>query len=244
MKPFFTFFGGKWRSAPHYPAPAHDRIVEPFAGAAGYSVRHHARDVVLVERDPTIAALWRYLISAKPADILALPDVEAGQSVDDLDVCPAAGSLIGFWLNKGTAAPCKRPSAWMRSGIRPDSFWGPTIRARIAAQVCAISHWTVIEGDYTEAPAGAATWFIDPPYQGAGSNYRCSSRTIDFTALGRWCVGRAGQVIACENAGAGWLPFRPLMASKATHGRHRSGVSREAVWIGGEVEAPAIGLAA
>lgn len=43
LKPFFTFYGGKWRAAPHYAPPEFATIVEPFAGAAGYSVRHHTK---------------------------------------------------------------------------------------------------------------------------------------------------------------------------------------------------------
>jgi len=66
--PFWHYFGGKWRAAPHYPAPRHRRIIEPFAGSAGYSMRHHEHDVVLVEKNPIIAEMWRYLIAVKPAD--------------------------------------------------------------------------------------------------------------------------------------------------------------------------------
>jgi len=33
LKPFWQYYGGKWRAAPHYPKPRHDTIVEPFAGA-------------------------------------------------------------------------------------------------------------------------------------------------------------------------------------------------------------------
>lgn len=29
LKPFFYFYGGKWRAAPKYPRPEHDFIVEP-----------------------------------------------------------------------------------------------------------------------------------------------------------------------------------------------------------------------
>ena len=33
LRPFFGFYGGKWRDSPrHYPPPAHTRIIEPFAG--------------------------------------------------------------------------------------------------------------------------------------------------------------------------------------------------------------------
>ncbi len=34
MMPFFTYFGGKWRGAKHYPEPKHSHIIEPFAGSA------------------------------------------------------------------------------------------------------------------------------------------------------------------------------------------------------------------
>jgi site-specific DNA-adenine methylase len=34
LRPFFTFYGGKWRAAPFYDAPTHGHIVEPFAGSA------------------------------------------------------------------------------------------------------------------------------------------------------------------------------------------------------------------
>jgi site-specific DNA-adenine methylase len=75
LRPFFSFYGGKWRAAPYYPTPQFNRVIEPFAGAAGYSTRHHERDVVLVEADPVIAGLWRWLIAAPSSEVLALPAV-------------------------------------------------------------------------------------------------------------------------------------------------------------------------
>lgn len=59
LRTFFNFYGGKWKAAPTYPAPKHDTIIEPFAGGAGYSLRHHERQVVLIDRDPVIAGIWR-----------------------------------------------------------------------------------------------------------------------------------------------------------------------------------------
>lgn len=167
MWPFFCFYGGKWRAAPRYPVPLHATIVEPFAGAAGYATRHAERQVVLVERDPVLAALWRFLIKAHPHEIRSIPLLSGDETVDDLDTCIEAKSLVGFWLNKGSAQPKRSQSAWMRAGIRPKSFWGEEIRSRIAAQVEHIRHWRVIEGDFSTAPDITATWFIDPPYQGA-----------------------------------------------------------------------------
>jgi len=41
LRPFWCYFGGKWRAAPHYPAPMHPTIVEPFAGAAVGAGTHY-----------------------------------------------------------------------------------------------------------------------------------------------------------------------------------------------------------
>lgn len=232
MWPFFTFYGGKWRAAPRYPDPIHDFIIEPFAGAAGYAIRNHTKKVILIEKDPVIAGLWRYLIKATADEIEALPLIKMDQSVDDLDVCWEAKVLIGFWLNKGSAGPRKSPGAWMREGLRPKSFWGPEIRKRISGQVSGISHWVCLEGDYTEAPDLRATWFIDPPYSEAGRIYRCSSTQIDYRRLGEWCRDRDGQVIVCENDGATWLPFKPFMAIKSTEGKRGKATSLESIWLG------------
>src|SRR4051812_30797872 len=87
MRPFFGFYGGKWRDAPkHYPAPSHGVIVEPFAGSAGYSVRYADRRVILGEKDPVIYAVWDYLIHVPAREILAIPNLEEGQTVADLPI--------------------------------------------------------------------------------------------------------------------------------------------------------------
>ena len=39
LKPFWRYYGGKYRAAPAYPPPRLGTIVEPFAGSAGYSLR-------------------------------------------------------------------------------------------------------------------------------------------------------------------------------------------------------------
>lgn len=228
MLPFFCFYGGKWRAAPHYPKPRYNRLIEPFAGAAGYSTRYPLCDVVLVETDPVIAGLWRWLISAPASEVFALP-ATVPDTVSALDLAPGPSALIGFWLNKGAASPRQRPSAWMRQGLHPRSFWGPEIRARIAEQVSAIRHWTVVEGDFTDAPDEEATYFVDPPYVGAGVHYR--KRFDRHAALGEWCRSRRGQVIACENVGATWLPFESFRMTKATESRTGGKRSAEAIWL-------------
>jgi hypothetical protein len=238
LRPFFGFYGGKWRDAPkHYPAPAHEAIIEPFAGSAGYSVRYAHRQVILGELDPVIHGVWDYLIHVPAREILAIPDLEPGQTVDDLPISQEARSLVGFWMNRGASRPRKGPSSWMRIGIRPGSFWGERVRQTIAKQVEHIRHWKVFNCSYENLPfSGEATWFIDPPYQRQGKHYRYGTEGIDFAELGAWCRSRSGQVIVCENEGADWLPFTPLADVKTTRANSRS---VEVVWIddGGLVKA-------
>lgn len=234
LRPFFPYFGGKFRSAPRYPPPDHDWIVEPFAGSAGYAMRYPDRQVMLVEASEPIAAIWQYLILARPSEILRLPLLEPGQSVDSLVGVPQpARWLIGMWCNPGSAQPKKTLCRWQRfDGCTPRfQVWGEGIRERIASQVGQISHWIVRFGSYTSTPNIRATWFIDPPYQGAGRHYPCGSRGINYVALGEWCRQRRGQVMVCENTGAEWLPFSHFLDAKAVKVGKRRGVSREALWM-------------
>lgn len=225
LRPFFCFYGGKWRSAPRYPAPQHETIVEPFAGAAGYSTRYPDRRVILVEKDPVIAALWRFLIRVSADEVRRISLLGPDQTVDDLNVCEEARSLVGFWLNRAVKYPGRKPCAWMRDEKWARYFWGESVRERIASQVEHIRHWRVIEGSYESAPDVAATWFVDPPYQQAGRGYRCSSRDIDFANLGTWCRSLRGQVLVCEALGADWLPFQAFGAIRSLRG-----YAGEALW--------------
>jgi len=232
LRPFFTYYGGKWRAAPHYPKPAHDLIIEPFAGSAGYALRYHERRVILNEKNPRLAAMWRFIVKATADDFRNLPDLPAGATVDDLPVHQEGRDLIGYWLNKGTTHPSKTASAWMRSGIRPKSYWGPEIRQRLVAQAGAIAHWIIAEGDYADLAPSIATWFVDPPYQGAGTLYTESARSIDFVHLGSWCRTLPGQAIVCEGPNASWLPFVPFRTIKSSEGRYGKGQSIEGIWPG------------
>lgn len=230
LRPFFGFYGGKWRDSPkHYPPPEHRTIVEPFAGSAGYSLRYASCNVVLYEIDPIIAAVWQYLIRVSASEIRSIPDLPLGGSVEDLRVCEEARWLVGFWLNRGASRPRRSASSWMRQGIRPGSFWGERVRTTIATQVESIRHWKVHNQSYQECRLKKeATWFVDPPYQYAGQHYQFGSDRIDYAHLANWCQVRAGQVIVCENEGADWLPFRHLANVKTTRAKHRS---PEVYWL-------------
>lgn len=228
LKPFWNYFGGKYRQALRYSPPTYDTIVEPFAGAAGYSLRYPERQVVLVERYAVIAAIWRFLISASPAEVREIPLVEY---IDDLPAWVPAGAryLVGYCLNSASVVPCTMLSAGLkkqRDRGRTMLGWSEQRRERCASQVSRIKHWKIIEGDYSHAPDVEATWFIDPPYNNKMGNLYVHSN-IDYTDLADWCRSRRGQITVCENEGATWLPFTSLGKFKA--GLYSSG-SAEVFW--------------
>lgn len=234
LKPFWRYYGGKYRAALRYPKPLHPTIIEPFAGAAGYSMRYPDRNVILVEKYPVVAEMWRYLIAVKPSEIRRIPSVE---SVDDLPAwVPAGGrSLVGFWMNFGTVAPRKVLSAAIKKKLSPTKAegWTSKVIERIASQVGRIKHWKIFECSYSQCADIEATWYVDPPYNNkAGACYKHGPDGIDYQELGSWCQSRKGQVIVCENEGADWLPFEPFATFKASPMSPGKG-SKEAIWTKG-----------
>ncbi|MBC9927288.1 hypothetical protein [Leucobacter sp. cx-169] len=212
----FKFYGAKRRLAPQYPAPQLRTIVEPFAGAAGYAV-HHRRSVdrvILVERDDRVADLWVHLLGLSTAEILARPTPTAGEWCDDLLVAFAAGRTT------------RDTPALFRVTERMAARFDPMIR-HLAEVIDDCRHFEVVHGDYRDAPDIEATWFIDPPYQAGagrwdrtrGGRYTHSNRDIDFSELSDWVQARRGQVIACDQEGADWLPWNGRIATVASSKR-------------------------
>lgn len=223
LRPFFPFYGSKWNTARYYPPPQGPCVVEPFAGSAGYSTFYGVERAVLLDADPIITGVWRYLVKVKRSEILSLPLMENPElSVDDFKLPEEARHLIGFWLNRGSATPKKRRTAFSARTERGQLVWGERARARIANQVERIRGWQVQEASYESAPQGDTT-FVDPPYECKGKFYRV--RFKEFDALSYWCRARLGHTIVCENEGAAWLPFQPLGKFKATRG-----CSTEVLW--------------
>ena len=235
-RPFFSYYGAKWSLAPKYPRPLGSRIIEPFAGSAQYSTLHWRMDVTLVEKNPIVCAVWRWLIAADAQDVLSIPLLDEGQSVDDLNACQEARWLVGFWINKATTHPCKTFSSWAikyRHG-QPGAYWSERTRSAIAKQIHICNHWEIIEGDYTAAPQDPrACYFVDPPYQGRrGDRYKHGSTLLDYDELGSWCRALDAQVIVCEGQEATWLPFKDFGSAPSAQKRH--GVkSIEKIWTKG-----------
>lgn len=49
LRPFWRYYGGKFRAAPRYPKPTRSKLIEPFARSAG-KVLARLRALGLVER--------------------------------------------------------------------------------------------------------------------------------------------------------------------------------------------------
>lgn len=232
LKPFFPYYGSKYRIAPYYQRPLKPHIIEPFAGSAGYSHRYPHLQVTLYDVSPYIVGVWDYLINATVKEIMSLPDV-----VDDVRDHPnlpqEAKWLIGFWLQRGTSTPRLTASGWAKRNREehPGDYWGPSTKRRIVSQLPRIRHWQINRESYENAPNVEACWFIDAPYQGQpGKEYR--DRIADYSALGAWCRSRKGQVQVCEKQGAEWLPFRDFMTAKANNGTtsNRENTCKEVIW--------------
>jgi len=234
LAPFFSFYGGKYRIAPKYPQPLQDRIIEPFAGSAGFSLRYPDKQINLYDIDPKICGVWDYLINASEAEVASLPDIPNDKTVDDFNLPQEVKWLIGFCLQSGVSRPAKSPSSWAKSNSNPTqtdaTFWGEKRRNRIVSQLKYIRHWTIENKSYAEIDNCDAYWFIDPPYNNrAGLKYKYSD--IDFCHLADWCKSRQGSVVVCENVGADWLPFEYFIDARAN--TRKSGVpriSKEAIW--------------
>jgi site-specific DNA-adenine methylase len=202
----WSYYGSKLRLSKKYPHPKYDTLIEPFAGAAQYSLLHFEKDVILVDKYDVVIKVWKWLQKCSPKDILSLPKIEAGTKVSDFVWdCDEAKWLVGFIIAAGVATPRNTPSPW-RTTLRPTSQ--EYKKKEIANSLHKIRHWKFIHGDYQCLYNTEATWFIDPPYQTGGTQYKHS--TIDYAGLSDWSKSRKGQVIVCENDKADWMNFTYL----------------------------------
>ena len=218
--PLFKWFGSKWQSAKRYPPPQHDTIVEPFAGGAGYSLNYCDRQVKLAEADPNLLHLWSWLIhEARQQDVLDIPiDLPVGADISALGLCLGQQMLLKHWQRTNNVGDCWTVSPW---GNKPGQ-WTASTRSRVAEEIQAIRHWSI--GFGWPMLWGAATWFIDPPYQ---YNYRYRRDLPTFAhedlAVGVRALPVSAQIIVCEAAckKTGRIPdYLPFVAS------HRSVTSR------------------
>ena len=208
----WSYYGRKTKVVKYYPVPRYDTIIEPFAGTAVYSLHQDnwKKNVILIEKYDIIVNIWKYLQAASSEDILSLPDILPGQSIDDFSQMSNEEKwLVGFMINEGSANPKRKRSM---SGNFASGY--ERNREKIATNLFKIKHWDIRLGDYSDISNAEATWFIDPPYQHGGQYYRHNK--INYESLSWWCKERYGQVIVCENDKAGWMNFNPLKSMQGS----------------------------
>jgi site-specific DNA-adenine methylase len=217
----FYYYGRKDKIFKYYPTPKYDTIIEPFAGSAVYSLKNYKKNVIILDKDERIINIWNYLKAATTDEILSLPLLVRGQTLNDEEfnnLSLVQKDLISFFTNPSSAQP--------KRSVGKFNIWHEKNRKRLSEDVNKIKHWEIVLGDYRDIPNQDATWFIDPPYQGNGGKYyKHGNKGINYQELADWVQSRQGQVIVCENSEADWLPFRPL---KELQGQRHNKV--EVIW--------------
>lgn len=153
----FYYYGGKKRIASKYPKPSRKIVVEPFAGAAGYSVFHLMKNNILeahlYEKDPRVVELWNRLLSLSSEEVLSIKTPNVGDKTSDFFFMTAAtGNAVAKCKTMTVTERMPRVIEIMKGQIAEAL---PFVRGRIK----------IFEKDYSEAPNTDSTWFIDPPYQ-------------------------------------------------------------------------------
>ena len=226
LHPFFSYFGSKYRLAKYYPQPQCDEIIEPFAGSAGYSLLYPYKQVTLYEIYEPIVELWDYLIHVSETEILSLPlgPWNREHPIESDILCIPARTMVGYWNTQSQTFSSRYPLSKSRG-----TGWTERKRNTIASQLAYIRHWKVKKHSFEEIPNQTATWFVDPPYEEAGSRYKHNE--MNYSVLGQWCKDRGGQVIVCEQNDAKWLDFVDLR----NHLNASNKSYKELVWCNEEV---------
>ena len=62
LRPFLSFYGGKYRASKFYPSPRYDTIIESFAGSGttGAAAIALGRRFILVDSNPTALAVMAH----------------------------------------------------------------------------------------------------------------------------------------------------------------------------------------
>lgn len=226
----FSYYGSKSKIVRKYPRPQHPIVVEPFAGAAHYACYHaiqgNIEKAILIEKNPLVAGIWKWLIEVSEDEFISLPYFSRGEFVS-YSSCRFIQHFLRMENNQGSSG-----------GIRYAGKFGrvrdPDLRLRrqsLAEKLKYIRNFEIIEGGYHKSPDIEATWFIDPPYQYAGGHaYKYGSDRIPYDDLARKVKAWRGLKIVCEaeneEGRADWLPFRNLGSFQG-----QAGKTKELIYI-------------
>lgn len=228
--PLFKWFGSKWQNSKYYPSPHKNKIVEPFAGGAGYSLRFNRDNVIIAEVDSHINNLWNWLIhEANTDDVLEIPtDIPVGLDIRTIPMSMGQKLLLKNWQRTNNIGDCWTVSPW---GNMPGQ-WTENTRKRVSGDVGKIKHWQLFKDGFEllESPLAdddEITWFIDPPYL---YNYKYKMKNeFSYERLACAVKRLKGQVVVCEAIcpKTGRIPdylnfhfFRESVTSRRSHGNN------------------------
>ena len=214
----FSYYGSKSKIVGYYPPPKCNKIIEPFAGSARYSLKWFENDILIVDKYEVVVNIWKWLQSATIKDITGLPTLYKGDDIRELNLSEPEKQFLGMLAGVASTSP-----RWKVSEFASIQNGRKNQLKRIADQLYKIRHWNIKLDSYENLENIEATWFIDPPYEFGGNGYKYGN--IDYLYLSKWCKSRNGQVIVCENTKADWLPFKPMTK---LHGAMSETV--EAIW--------------
>jgi hypothetical protein len=219
----FSYYGSKSKIIHWYPRPAYNKIIEPFAGSAQYSLKYWDKEILLIDKYDVIVSIWKWLQQCSENDILKLPLLKQGMDIRQLLLSREELLFLSFLTNVGTKSP-----VWKVSPYAGKQFeqYGANRYKKIASNLYKIRHWKITHSSYEKIQNQEATWFVDAPYYYGGQYYRYNSKKIDYKHLAAWVQSRKGQVLVCENEKADWLPFKPMHPFKGQSNR----TSIECIW--------------
>lgn len=232
LHPLWKCYGSKHTGSKHHPAPLPgSTIYEPFAGSAGYSLRHYKHNVVLWDINPRVQELWCWLIyKATSQDVLDIPlNLPEGTDIREIGLSWGQQLLLRHWQRTNNISECWTISKW---GSLPGQFSSNT-RDRVADEVNAIKHWKFRKPEWTEQ----GTWYCDSPYL---YNYQYGVKNFDYAAYAANVsrIPAGSLIIACEavcpktGKVPDYLPFTPSHSQvtsrrKKTENHH----SKELVYV-------------
>lgn len=211
----FSYYGAKTKIINLYPEPIYNKIVEPFAGSARYSLKYFDKEIILYETFEKVFKIWEYLLQATEKDILSLPDVNTGDNIKDYKtITDVERWLIGYHVFRGSARPCYQ--------VRDSCNWNKD-KIRIANNLYKIKHWKIFNEDGLNHEWKDATYFVDPPYMVQSHKY--NHYKMDYNRIKEKLKGDA-QFIVCGNSNDTWLDFKPLIEMRGTNKKHI-----ECIWV-------------
>jgi site-specific DNA-adenine methylase len=215
----WSYYGSKSKIINYYPPPKYNKIIEPFAGSARYSLKYWDREILLIDKYKEVIDIWKWLQHCSTNDIKSLPILKPGTDLRSINLSKEELKFMRWQISTAAFSP-----VWIVTSMQNEEKQKRQLR-NIINNLHKIRDWEIVHGDYRDMKNEEATWFIDPPYQFGGHKYKEGNNKINFNELGEWCKSRKGQIIVCENTNADWLPFKTM---KKLIGANKKSV--ECIW--------------